>query len=114
MSIFVNSLKTFESDITGETKEYKVNNAVWLFLKSKFKLTQTEWAKKYAEEEVLYGARFVVCVLKANGLDTTEKEVMENTDAVDIGDFIFAYQTALLTDGSSEEDEGQEEEDEGK
>ena len=115
MSIFVNSLKTFESNITGETKEYKINNAVWLFLKSKFKLTQTQWAKGYGDEEIIYGARFIVCVLKANGLDTNEKEVLENTDAVNIVNFVVSYQAAMLADTNAEEDEAeQEEDDEGK
>ena len=112
MSVFVKSLRTFESDVTGETKDYKINNAVWLLLKSKYKLTQTEWAVGYGKEEVLFGARFIVCVLKANGLDTTEKEVLENTDAVDIMNFIVAYQTAMMSDENNNEE--QEEDEEGK
>lgn len=112
MSVFAKSLRTFESDITGETKDYKINNAVWLLLKSKYKLTQTQWALGYEKEEVLYGVKFIVCVLKANGLETTEKEVLENTDAVDIMNFIVAYQTAMMSDGNDNEE--QEEDDEGK
>lgn len=96
MSVFVKSLKTFESDITGETKEYRINNAVWLFMKSKFGLTQTEWAVQYNEEEAINGARFVTCVLNANGAEVTEKEVLENTDVLEIQLFINEYQTAML------------------
>lgn len=115
MSVFAKSLRTFESDITGETKDYKINNAVWLLLKSKYKLTQTQWALGYEKEEVLYGVKFVVCVLKANGVETTEKEVSENTDAVDIMNFTVAYQTAMMSDeNDSDDNEKQEEDDEGK
>lgn len=113
MSVFVKSLKTFESDVTGETKEYKINNAVWLLMKSKYKLTQTEWALGYQQEEVLYGVKFIYCVLKANGLDVTEKEILDNTDAMDVMNFTFAYQTAMMP-SASDEDEQDENEEEGK
>lgn len=107
MSVFVKSLKTFESDITGATKDYKVNNAVWLFMKSKFDLTQTEWAMQYAEEEVVNGARFVTCVLLANGQEVTEKQVLENTNAIEIQLFIGAYQEAMLPKRTEEEQEAE-------
>lgn len=96
MSVFVKSLKTFESDITGEVKEYRINNAVWLFMKSKFGLTQTEWAMQYHDEEAINGARFVTCVLNANGLDVTEKEVLENTDVIEIQLFVNDYQMKMM------------------
>ena len=101
MSVFINSLKTFESDITGEAKEYRINNAVWAFLKSKFDLSQTEWAMGFEQEEVLYGAKFVVCVLQANGLEVTEQEVLENTNAMDVANFVISYQTAMLKKDNS-------------
>lgn len=113
MSVFVKSLKTFESDVTGETREYKINNAVWLLMKSKYKLTQTEWALGYQQEEVLYGVKFIYCVLKANGLDVTEKEILDNTDAMDVMNFTFAYQTAMMP-SASDEDEQDENDEEGK
>lgn len=113
MSVFVKSLKTFESDVTGETREYKINNAVWLLMKSKYKLTQTEWALGYQQEEVLYGVKFIYCVLKANGFDVTEKEILDNTDAMDVMNFTFAYQTAMMPT-ASDEDEQDENEEEGK
>lgn len=105
MSVFVKSLKTFESDITGETKEYRINNAVWLFMKSKFGLTQTEWAMQYQDEEAINGARFVACVLNANGMDVTEVEVLENTDVIEIQLFVNEYQTNMMpksTEGKAE------------
>lgn len=113
MSVFVKSLKTFESDVTGETREYKINNAVWLLMKSKYKLTQTEWALGYQQEEVLYGVKFIYCVLKANGLDVTEKEILDNTDAMDVMNFTFAYQTAMMPTASDDEEQDENEE-EGK
>lgn len=112
MSVFVNSLKTFESDITGEVKDYKINNAVWIILKAKFKLSQTQWAEGYGREEVIYGAKFITCVLKANGVETTETEVLENTNAVDIAKFITAYQVEMFD--QNEEAETEEEESVGK
>lgn len=105
MSVFVKSLKTFESDITGEPKNYRINNAVWVILKSDFKLSQSEWAEGYGKDEVLYGAKFVTCVLRANGLETTETEVIENTNSVDIMRFITSYQVSMLENESEKKDE---------
>lgn len=113
MSVFVNSLKTFESDITGEIREYKINNAVWLLLKAKFGLTQTEWANGYDQETVIFGAKFIVCVLKSNGLDVTEQEVIENTNSSDIMMFVISYQAAMV-ESNGNKSKNQEEDDEGK
>lgn len=113
MSVFVNSLKTFESDITGEVKDYKINNAVWVIMKAKFGMSQTEWAIEYGKEEVFYGAKFVTCVLKANGIETNETEVLENTNAVDLANFIAAYQVGMFPKKDDEE-ENEEEKSEGK
>lgn len=106
MSVFVKSLKTFESDITGESKSYKINNAVWLFMKSKFGLTQTEWAMQYQDEEAINGARFVTCVLNANGLEVTEKEVLENTDVIEIQLFVNDYQMKMMPKATEGKNEG--------
>lgn len=40
--VFKNELKTFTSDITGEEKEYKVNNIVWIHLKELFDTDQKD------------------------------------------------------------------------
>lgn len=96
MSLFSNTLKTFTTYITGEPLELKINNAIWVLMKSKFKLGQLEWAQKSAEEESLYGAKFVVCVLEANGYETTEEEVVNHTDNKTIGEFIMAYQASMM------------------
>lgn len=112
-SIFVKSLKTFESDITGENREYKVNNAVWLHLQSKYKLTQAEWANGTADQNILYGAYFVEGVLKANGLQTTLNEILENTTPTEINMFITNFQMQALDlddgdlDSDTEEDQGE-------
>lgn len=105
MSIFVKSLKTFESNITGENRDYKINNAVWVNMKANFELSQTDWAMGFQQEEALFGAKFVVCVLKANGLETTETEVIENTNPVDVLKFVMSYQSKMLghTEADSEE-----------
>ena len=108
MSVFVKSLKTFESDITGEKREYKINNAVWVFMKSKLDLTQSQWATQYGEEEVINGPRFIVCVLCANGLEVTETEVIENTNAIDVINCTVAYQTAIVQTEDSIQDESEE------
>lgn len=106
MSVFINSLKSFQSNITGETKEYKINNAVWALLKAKFGLSQTQWAMEYGQEEVLAGVKFIVCVLQANGLEVTEQEVLDNTNVVDVMDFVMSYEKALIDRTESQGEEG--------
>ena len=53
MSIFTNSLKTFKSKITGKTKTYKVNNAVWLYLDADYGLKQGDWVNMLEKDEGL-------------------------------------------------------------
>lgn len=40
MSIFKTKLKSFVSDITGETRTYKVNTALWLHLEEDYGIKQ--------------------------------------------------------------------------
>ena len=109
--VFKNSLKTFESDITGETVEYKVNNMVWLYLESKHNLTQMEWSKGFEENQALYGSYFITGVLKGNGYDVTYKQVLENTDLWSINQFVLDYQMQTLNlDKLNEEEEQTEDE----
>lgn len=96
MGVFNTQLKAFESRITGEQRTYRVNNAVWLILKAKHGLTQSQWAKEYAAEEALTLAKFVQAVLEANGLVTTVEEVAENTDINDLSEFLEAYHQTLV------------------
>lgn len=95
MGVFINNLKTFTSDITGEEREYKINNAIWVFMKSKFGLTQKQWQDLIEEEENLAGVKLVCSIMMANGLKVTEKEISENTDPLLINSFIIKYQTAM-------------------
>lgn len=97
-SIFVNNLKKFKSDFTGETKEYAINNALWIFMQRDFKLTQSEWAKGYDEQSAYYGAMFATCLLKANDFDVDFDDVLKNTDVESIGILIMNYTNKLYED----------------
>lgn len=116
MSVFAQSLKTFTSDITGEEREYKINNAIWVILKGKFGITQQDFVEKSQEEENIYGAKFVCAVMQANGMKVSEKEINENVDNVDIFQFVMAYNKAIAektakifgTPEESDEDEDSE------
>lgn len=79
-NIFKNTLRSFRSDITGEEKEYKVNNAVWIYMDSLFDMNQTKFDKELEENENVALAKFTTAILKANDLDVTYEEVMANTD----------------------------------
>ena len=96
MSIFKKSLKTFTSDILGEPIEFKINNAIWLLMETKFGLNQTQYVKGAEENENTYGAKFVTAVLLANGYKTTEKEVLDNTDPADIAKFSMVYNKVIM------------------
>ena len=115
MSIFKKSLKTFTSDILGEPIEFKINNAIWLLMETKFGLNQTQYVKGAEENENTYGAKFVTAVLLANGYKTTEKEVLDNTDPADIAKFSMAYNKVIMEKFKDVFEAGDEDEDdEGK
>jgi hypothetical protein len=96
MGVFTNSLKTFKSNITGKTKTYKVNNAVWLYLDADYGLKQGDWVNMLEKDEVLTLGKFATCILKANKIDTTLEEVLENTDIEILNEFVNAYGTLAL------------------
>ncbi len=104
-SVFANSLRTFETDITGEKLHLKINNAVWLNLLADYTLGQKEWLEEYEKNETLANAKFVASVLKANGYDTTYEEVADNTDQYQLITFMINYQKALF--GNREEKDGE-------
>jgi len=79
-NIFKNTLKSFKSDITGEEKDYKVNNAVWIYMDSLFGMNQAEFDKELQNGSNAAMAKFATAVMKSNGLDVSYEEVMENTD----------------------------------
>lgn len=95
MSIFTRALKTFTTDITGEEIDLKINNAVWIILKNKYKLTQQQYLESGEEEHVITSCKFIASVFEANGYKVTEKDVYENTDEIDIMRFNLAYNTML-------------------
>lgn len=69
-----------KSDITGEEKEYKVNNAVWLYLDSLFDMDQSNFDEELKHSSNVAMAKFTTAVLNANHIDVTFEELMENTD----------------------------------
>lgn len=91
MGVFTNSLKTFKSDITGKQQTYKVNNAIWIYLESDFNIKQGDYFKLIEKEEILTLSKFAVSILKANKIDTTLEELLENTDSKAIYEFVNAY-----------------------
>ena len=111
-SIFVKNLKTFKSDFTGEEQEYKINNALWVFMERDFDLSQTEWAEKYDERQAHYGSIFATALLNANGFDTTFEEVTENTDIQSISELIVAYTQSLYEGIEAPEEDDDEDDDE--
>ena len=96
MGVFTNSLKSFKSNITGKEKEYRVNNAVWLYLEADYGLKQGEWVDLLEKDEILTLGKFATCILKANKIDTTLEEVLENTDIEILNEFVNAYGTLAL------------------
>lgn len=109
-SVFVNNLKTFKSNFTGEEVEYKINNALWIFMQRDFDLTQREWAEKYDEQSAYYGSIFATCLLNSNGYKVDFDEVVQNTDAEDTAVLIMEYQNRLYAELEGLE-ENEEEED---
>ena len=105
MSLFVNKLRTFSSDILGESKQFKINNAVWVYLEADFKLSQAEWAKGYEDNQAIYGSYFVACVLKANGYEVQFDDVVQNLDLASTTQFIIDYQMAMFDIDDEEEKE---------
>ena len=95
MGVFTRQLKSFESDITGEVKEYKINTAIYLFLESEFDIKPSNMLEVSQIEQHLYNAKFATAVLKANGVDVTYNEVLENTDEVDLQKFSMAFNGAI-------------------
>ena len=54
MSIFKTKLKSFVSDITGETRTYKVNTALWLHLEEDYGIKQGNLTDLYQSENALF------------------------------------------------------------
>lgn len=97
-SVFVKNLKTFKSSFTGEEQEYRINNGLWVFMRSDFDLTQLKWSEEYDDNQAYYGSIFATCLLKANGYEVTFDEVIQNTDVEDIATLIAEYIQSLYKD----------------
>lgn len=97
-SVFTKNLKTFKSSFTGEEQEYRINNGLWVFMRSDFDLTQIKWSEEYDDNQAYYGSIFATCLLKANGYEVTFDEVIENTDVEDIATLIAEYIQSLYKD----------------
>lgn len=108
MSVFNTQCKTFKTNITGEELELKVNNAVFIILKNKYKLKQSEWAQANEEENAIAGCKFIASVLEANGYKVTVQEVAENTNLADIAQFLIDYQSVVWGGSNTESEEGSE------
>lgn len=94
MSIFKTKLKTFESDITGEMRTYKVNTAFWVILDEEFNIKQGDIDELSNSEYVITNAKIATSILKANKLKVTLKEVIENVDAFALDQFVAAFYIA--------------------
>ena|SRR5699024_32516 len=97
-SVFTKNLKTFKSSFTGEEQEYRINNGLWVFMRSDFDLTQIKWSEEYDDNQAYYGSIFATCLLKANGYEVTFDEVIQNTDVEDIATLIAEYIQSLYKD----------------
>ena len=83
-------------------------------MESEFNLTQSEWAEGYVKENEMTQARLAVCIMKANGIDTDLKDVMEHTTTEMVDNFIKAYVQVstgrtteeILSEASEEDEEG--------
>ena len=98
MSIFTKNIKTFKTDILGHEVELKSNLAAWLYLEADFGIKQGEWADIYLKEKNIASAKFLVSILKANKLETTLEEVLENVTDTDLEIFILKYQETMYGD----------------
>lgn len=92
MSVFINSLKTFKSSITGEEKEYKINLAILAFLESEYDLTTSDLSGENTKDVNV--AKFVHAVFKANDIEVTLEEILSNTAGYDMFDFMTSYNLA--------------------
>lgn len=95
MGVFTSSLKTFKTNITGEELELKVVAGMWLFLETDYGIKQSNFNQKLNEEETLTLAKLVHATFKANKIDVTLDEILENTDELVLAEFLTDYTYAL-------------------
>lgn len=109
-NIFKNTLKSFKSDITGEERNYKVNNAVWLYMDSLFDMNQSKFDEELQNGSNAAMAKFTTAVLNANGVEVSYEDVMANTDPYmvikfynDFFDIAFSHQNLEEKEKQAEE-----------
>lgn len=96
MGAFTSSLKTFKTNVTGQEIELKIVAGMWLFLEADYGIKQGNFAQNLQDSEALTLAKLVHATLKANKIETTLDEILENTDDVSLAQFYFAYNEALF------------------
>src|SRR5699024_11107001 len=104
-SVFTKNLKTFKSSFTGEEQEYRINNALWAFMKSDFDLSQIKWSEEYDDNQAYYGSIFATCLLKAHKYKVMYEEVMKNTYVENIATLIGEYIQSLYKDIETDNEE---------
>lgn len=97
MSLFKNTVRTFKTNVTGETLSLKLNLAVWLYLEADFGIKQGDFEKEAREQNALTTAKFIVSLLKANGHETTIAEVVSNLNESELYKFADEYQKFNLS-----------------
>ncbi|MCW6662941.1 hypothetical protein NHG29_01500 [Aerococcaceae bacterium NML160702] len=112
MKIFKTQLKTIKTDITGEEREFRINNATMMHLKSDFNLSSLEFDELAQTDPHEAYAKLVVVVLKSNGISVSYEEVMENTVFIDLVEFYNKYLAAMYGVPIPEIEEEKESEDE--
>lgn len=97
MSIFVKDLKTIKTNITGKELELKIPAAVWLYLESDYGISQSTWVEEFARSNSISAAKFFKCILKANKIETTLEDILDNCMEDEL--YLIADQYAILRFG---------------
>ena len=95
MKVFKTQLRTIKTDITGEEREFRINNATMMHLKSDFNLSSLEFDELAQTDPHEAYAKLVVVVLKSNRVSVSYEEVMENTVFIDLVEFYNKYLSAM-------------------
>lgn len=102
MSIFINDVKTFKTNITGKEVELKANLAVWLFLEADYGIKQHNFQQAVLNEYYITSAKFIASIFKANGYETSVDEILNHVTETDIELFSLDYQQAVVGDMTEE------------
>ena len=118
MSVFKTQTKTIKTNITGEELELRINNAIDIFMRDMFGLNSTKFEELLKESPTEALGKLLLATLKANKIDVTFEEVMENTIYSDLDLFYVEYlmvQYSLeMPDENAEGEESENDESAGK